>query len=104
MVIMYAPNKPPAWLKNRQRDQNKRRASKLTQSMDLSQTTLHSNIWSARVGHSEPVSQQALADMIGVSRKTVNAIETGNSQPSLLIALRLAKALDTPIDRLFRLE
>jgi len=39
-----------------------------------------------------------------MSHKTINTIETGKSQPSLLIALRLAKALDTSVDKLFRPE
>lgn len=47
--------------------------------------------------------QLELAEQAGVSRKTVNTIENGSLNPSILIALKLARALETPADALFRL-
>lgn len=46
-------------------------------------------------------SQALLADQVGVSRQTINAIETGRYDPSLSVAFRLADVLETTIDDLF---
>lgn len=45
--------------------------------------------------------QAALAERLGVSRQTVNAIETGKYDPSLPLAFKLAKVLDQPIESIF---
>lgn len=45
--------------------------------------------------------QAELAARIGVSRKTVNTIENRVFVPSTLIALKLARALDMPVEELF---
>ena len=50
------------------------------------------------------LSQQELADMVGVSRQTVVAIERGNYSPSVKLALLLAKKLETTVEELFELE
>lgn len=50
------------------------------------------------------MTQQALADAIGVSRQTVNAIETGRYMPSLEVALKIARAFDQPTDAVFALN
>ncbi|MEU6083733.1 helix-turn-helix transcriptional regulator [Streptomyces sp. NPDC047108] len=47
------------------------------------------------------LSQAALADLIGVSRQTVNAIETGKWDPSLPVALKLARTLGASVEELF---
>lgn len=49
-------------------------------------------------------SQAALADVLGVSRQTVNAIETGRYDPSLPLAFALAAAFDTTIEGIFTPE
>jgi len=46
-------------------------------------------------------SQAELAKRLGVSRQTVNAIETGRYDPSLPLAFALAKAFGRPIEQLF---
>ena len=46
-------------------------------------------------------SQADLADRLGVSRQTVNAIETEKYDPSLPLAFKIAKVLDKPIEQLF---
>ena len=46
-------------------------------------------------------SQGALALRLGVSRQTINAIETDKYDPSLPLALRLARLFATPVDQLF---
>ncbi|GAA4176996.1 helix-turn-helix transcriptional regulator [Gryllotalpicola koreensis] len=45
--------------------------------------------------------QADLAEQLGVSRQTVNAIETGKYDPSLPLAFRLASVFDQRIDQLF---
>ena len=46
-------------------------------------------------------SQQDLADRLGVSRQTINAIETGKYDPSLPLAFRIAALFDLPIEAIF---
>jgi putative transcriptional regulator len=45
--------------------------------------------------------QSALAEQLGVSRQTVNAIETGKYDPSLPLAFRLASVFEQRIEQLF---
>jgi putative transcriptional regulator len=46
-------------------------------------------------------SQADLADRLGVSRQTVNALETGRYDPSLPLAFKIAAVFDQRIERLF---
>ena len=46
-------------------------------------------------------SQQDRADRLGVSRQSVNAIETGRYDPSLPLAFRIAALFETSIERIF---
>ena len=46
-------------------------------------------------------SQQELAERLGVSRQSVNAIETGKYDPSLPLAFRIADVFDLPIEQIF---
>ena len=47
------------------------------------------------------LSQQQLADLIGVSRQTVNAIEKGDYNPTIRLCLAICNALDKTLDELF---
>ncbi len=49
------------------------------------------------------LTQAQLADLVGVSRKTINTVENSVFIPSTLLALRLARALDRPVEALFAL-
>ena len=49
-------------------------------------------------------SQQDLADALGVSRQSVNAIETGKYDPSLPLAFRIADLFGLPIEDIFLRE
>jgi putative transcriptional regulator len=49
------------------------------------------------------LTQAQLADLIGTSRKTVYTVENGVFVPSTVIALKLARALGEPVERLFSL-
>jgi putative transcriptional regulator len=46
-------------------------------------------------------SQAALADLLNVSRQTINAIETGRYDPSLPLAFAIAKVFQTKIEAIF---
>ena len=46
-------------------------------------------------------SQQDLAEQLGVSRQSVNAIETGRFDPSLPLAFRIADIFGLPIEQIF---
>lgn len=50
------------------------------------------------------ISQQNLADSVGVSRQTINAIETGRFVPSTILALKIARFFSKPVDQIFILE
>ena len=50
------------------------------------------------------LTQGELAERVGVTRKTVNTVENGVFVPSALLALKLAAALDEPVEGLFRIE
>jgi putative transcriptional regulator len=47
------------------------------------------------------LSQGALADALGVSRQTINAIETGRYLPSLPLAFGLARFFETTVEQIF---
>ena len=47
-------------------------------------------------------SQAELAQHLGVSRQTVNAIETGKYDPSLPLAFRIARLFKRPIEEIFQ--
>ena len=49
-------------------------------------------------------SQQDLANHVGVSRQAINAVETGRFDPSLPLALKLARTFDTSVEAIFELE
>ena len=49
------------------------------------------------------MSQQELADAIGVSRKTISTVETARFVPSVIIALRIAKYYKVNVEDLFSL-
>lgn len=53
----------------------------------------------ARAG--KDLSQQALAELVGVSRQTINAIEKGDYNPTIRLCIAICKALDKTLDELF---
>ncbi|MDO5487102.1 MAG: helix-turn-helix transcriptional regulator [Rikenellaceae bacterium] len=50
------------------------------------------------------LTQQQLADAVGVSRQTINAIESGKFVPSTVVALKIARAFGRPVEEIFLLE
>ncbi|MFM9957807.1 MAG: helix-turn-helix transcriptional regulator [Phycisphaerales bacterium] len=56
-----------------------------------------------RFDHGE-MTQQQLADRVGVSRQTINAIEGGKYSPSLEVAFEIARAFGTPLEQVFQFD
>ena len=54
-----------------------------------------------RFQHGE-MTQQELADRVGVTGQTVNAIEGNKYSPSLEVAFRIARVFDVPLERVFQ--
>ena len=54
---------------------------------------------SARAG--KDLSQQDLADLVGVSRQTINAIEKGDYNPTIRLCLAICHVLGKTLDELF---
>lgn len=50
------------------------------------------------------LTQSELADICVVSRKTINTVENGVFTPSTLLALKIAEALNAPVEQLFWIE
>jgi putative transcriptional regulator len=56
-----------------------------------------------RFNHDE-MTQQQLADKVGVTRQTIVSLEKGNYSPSLELAFRIARAFDLPLEEVFFYE
>lgn len=50
------------------------------------------------------ITQEELADAVGVTRQTIIAIEGGNYIPSVLLALKIAKFFKKPLEEVFKIK
>jgi len=50
------------------------------------------------------MTQEELAVCVGVTRQTIIAIEKGNYIPSVLLALKIAKQFNSPVEKLFSIS
>ncbi len=50
------------------------------------------------------ITQAELAELISVSRQTINTIESGKYVPSTVLALKMAKVFGVPVEEIFDLE
>lgn len=66
----------------------------------MSRANIKNNIRRLRFDRNE-MTQQELADAVGVSRQTIVAIEKGNYSPSLELAFRIAREFGTPLEEVF---
>ena len=64
---------------------------------------IRSHIRRLRFEHGE-MSQQELADRVGVTRQTIIAMEAGHYNPSLSLAFRLARAFNRNVEEVFELD
>ena len=60
---------------------------------------LHNSIYDLRT--KAGLTQEGLAEKIGVTRQTIIAMEKGNYTPSVLLALKLAKLFKQPVEKIF---
>jgi putative transcriptional regulator len=51
--------------------------------------------------NNDEMTQQQLADKVGVTRQTIVALEKGNYSPSLELAFRIAHAFELPLEEVF---
>ncbi|TAK10965.1 MAG: transcriptional regulator [Anaerolineae bacterium] len=65
----------------------------------MSKLTLGNRLKVARA--EKDLSQERLANLVGVTRQTISSIETGQYVPSALLAFLLAQKLDKPVADLF---
>jgi putative transcriptional regulator len=65
------------------------------------QTTISNNIRKLRFENDE-MTQQALADAVGVTRQTVFAIEKSKYSPSLEVAFKIADVFSVSLDKVFQ--
>lgn len=66
----------------------------------MSSTSVRNRIRRLRFEHGE-MTQQQLADLIGVTRQTVNAIELEKYSPSLEVAFRIARVFGVTVEDVF---
>ncbi len=71
--------------------------------MAAAKTLIHNQIRTLRFRQDE-MTQQQLAERIGMTRQTVNAIEGGKYSPSLEVAFRIARVFDKPLEEVFQYE
>lgn len=69
----------------------------------MSKTNVKNNIRTLRFQCNE-MTQQQLADQVGVTRQTIVAIEKEKYSPSLEAAFKIAAAFGEPLDAVFRYE
>lgn len=69
----------------------------------MGKSLINNNIRSLRFNHDE-MTQQQLADKVGVTRQTIFAIEKGNYSPSLELAFRIALVFNLPLEEIFSFE
>ena len=67
---------------------------------EVTQTTITNTIRKLRFERNE-MTQQDLAERVGVTRQTINAIELGKYSPSLEVAFRIAVALGVRLEQVF---
>ena len=49
------------------------------------------------------LTQESLAEMVGVTRQTIIALEKGNYVPSVLLALKIARCFREPVEKIFKI-
>lgn len=69
----------------------------------MGKSPVSNNIRKLRFEHDE-MTQQQLADKVGVTRQTIVAIEKGQYSPSLELAFRLARVFALPLEEVFSFE
>lgn len=69
----------------------------------MGKALITNNIRKLRFNHDE-MTQQGLADKVGVTRQTIIAIEKGQYSPSLELAFRIARVFNVPLEEVFSFD
>jgi putative transcriptional regulator len=69
----------------------------------MTKSRIHNNIRKLRF-HSSEMTQQQLAEKVGVTRQTIIAIEGDKYSPSLDVAFRIARVFGVPLEGVFQYE
>ncbi len=69
----------------------------------MGKSPVSNNIRKLRFEHDE-MTQQQLAEKVGVTRQTIVAIEKGDYSPSLELAFRIARVFGTPLEAVFSFD
>jgi putative transcriptional regulator len=69
----------------------------------MSKNEMQNQVRRLRFEHGE-ITQQQLADRVGVTRQTIIAIEAGKYSPSLPLAFRIARAFGVSIEQVFQFD
>ena len=66
----------------------------------MGRSTIHNHIRTLRFHHGE-MTQAELADKVGVTRQTINALEASKYSPSLELAFKIADVFNKPLEEVF---
>lgn len=69
----------------------------------MGKTSIRNNIRRLRFEANE-MTQAELAEKVGVTRQTLNAIEAAKYSPTLELAFKIAKVFDVPLNEVFKFE
>jgi len=69
----------------------------------MAKSELQNQVRRLRFEHGQ-MTQQQLADRVGVTRQTIIAIESGRYSPSLPLAFKLARTFGVPIEQVFQYD
>jgi putative transcriptional regulator len=69
----------------------------------MSKCHINNNIRRFRF-HADEMTQQQLADRVGVTRQTIVAIENGKYSPTLELAFRIALVFNSPLEEVFSFD
>jgi putative transcriptional regulator len=69
----------------------------------MAKTAISNTIRHLRFHHQE-MTQQELADLVGATRQTINAIEAAKYSPSLELAFRIARVFDLKVEEVFSFQ
>jgi putative transcriptional regulator len=69
----------------------------------MAESEINNQIRKLRFENGE-MTQQQLAEKVGVTRQTIIAIEADKYSPSLILAFKIAKAFNAPLERVFQFE
>ncbi len=69
----------------------------------MGRTSIRNNIRRLRF-EADEMTQAELAEKVGVTRQTLNAIEAAKYSPTLELAFKIAKVFDVPLDEVFKYE